>query len=256
MSPVFWGMVRLLSYGRLAYRWSVTGDKWMTKQERRKLKIVLEQHWLWLTIGLTVGFLIGMSLAKQVHLDEGFVAFADGLWPEVLGISVTVAFIDRLYRRRDESRREQELRERLLREARSNLNQVALNAINEVREYGWLTGDAGLMKGAFLERANLENAGLKQANLEGADFTSSSFITADLRQARLVNAKLEYTNFTGANLKGANLLGVEYDDDTILPDGSKWNTTVDMARFTDMSRPDFWKPAPLNGNSNGHKPKS
>jgi uncharacterized protein YjbI with pentapeptide repeats len=261
--------------------------------------------------------MIGLSMPDEGTLEIMVMYFTDGLWPEMLGIIITVAFIDRLYRRRDDTRREQELQERLLREARSNLNHVALHAVSQLRDNQWLDGPEGRMKDAFLEHANLENAVLNQANLENADLTSSIFISADLHQARLVRAELEYANFTdanlwqanlenaiaecailtdanlweanlekvnlenailidatlwatnltranlrcanlqkakleGANLKGADLVGVIYDTETMLPDGSPWNTDVDMARFTDPAHPDFWKPSPPNGN--GHKP--
>lgn len=42
-----------------------------------------------------------------------------------------------------------------------------------------------------------------------------------------------------ANLQGANLLAAWFDEDTVLPDGTKWVPDTDMERFTDPDHPDF-----------------
>ncbi len=59
---------------------------------------------------------IGTGLADTCFADE---EYGTNLYTEFIGIAVTVFVIDILNRHRDERRREQELKDRLLREARS-----------------------------------------------------------------------------------------------------------------------------------------
>ncbi|NDJ63125.1 MAG: pentapeptide repeat-containing protein, partial [Chloroflexi bacterium] len=95
--------------------------------------------------------------------------YATNLYTEFISIAVTLFILDTLNRRRDDQRRERELRERLVREARSTANDVAKHAVHELREHGWLEGEDGLLRGADLIGANLGGANLRWANLDGAD---------------------------------------------------------------------------------------
>lgn len=162
---------------------------------------------------------------------------------EVIGVAlsvlITVFVIDALNRRRDEERREQESKERLLREVRSPNNLTARNAIHELRDKGWLTGEGGLLRGKNLDCVNWQNTTLTGANLEGAEMwdadmsgeesaleevnfrsanlTAASFIdawvgpaifeNANLQNADLRNTFLAFATFKGANLVGADLRG-------------------------------------------------
>jgi hypothetical protein len=77
---------------------------------------------------------------------------------------------------------------------------------------------------------------------------------ARLQDANLQKVRLQYTNFQGAYLKNTNLRNVEdvdkaqFDENTILPDGTNWQPDIDMSRFTDPNHPNFWhistRPAP------------
>jgi hypothetical protein len=46
---------------------------------------------------------------------------------------------------------------------------------------------------------------------------------------------------SGANLQGADLTGAKFDENTTLPDGTKWTPDTDMTRFTDPEHPEFWR---------------
>ena len=76
----------------------------------------------------------------------------------------------------------------------------------------WLA-DAKLV-GALLADANLRNADGIRADLSNANLTG-----ADLKYANLRGADLSGADLTGANLKYANLRNVEYDSETIFPEG-------------------------------------
>lgn len=91
----------------------------------------------------------------------------------------------------------------------------------------------GDLSGAQLTFADLRDAYLEEADLRGAD----------LRNANLSRADLDRANLTNADLRGAELAGVRCDGATILPDGAAWSSGVDLARFTDVTHPDYWQPS-------------
>jgi hypothetical protein len=127
------------------------------------------------------------------------------------------------------------------------------------------------LSGAPLAHANLMGAILAEAiltksDLRKANLCSSSLIKADLNGADLTNATLAGANLENANLTGTILRGAEFttnqvsnllqklirlnnlepfkpnlskakdatfNENTILPDGSKWTAGTDMKRFTE-----------------------
>jgi uncharacterized protein YjbI with pentapeptide repeats len=121
------------------------------------------------------------------------------------------------------------------------------------------------LQGADLRRANLHRVGLLKANLQGADLRSANLQAvvfnkaclqgADLRGANMQNAALtdaelqdadlRSANLTGAdlsnsNLQGASLESARFDNQTFLPDHSKWSANAELCRFTDPNHPQFW----------------
>jgi uncharacterized protein YjbI with pentapeptide repeats len=92
------------------------------------------------------------------------------------------------------------------------------------------------LQNAVLYYAKLQGANLYRANLQGADL-----YYADLQSAHLGNADLQGANLRRSRLQGAILLGAKYDENTVLPDRTKWTPDTDMARFTDADHPDFWR---------------
>ena len=124
----------------------------------------------------------------------------------VASIGITVFIIDRLYAKRD---REQ-LKYRLVREARSRSNDIAISAVEWLRDEDWLTiGSDSLLKGARLRKANLQEANLLNANLQGADLTNANLQGASLGGAHLQGANLSWAFLQGANLSWAFLQGVK-----------------------------------------------
>lgn len=186
----------------------------MEERQNQIDKIWRDNRWLWFLPGLAIGFLIGLPIQLG---DAPVDWFIDGIWPEALGIVFTVFIIDRLYTWREEQKQIVELKERLIREAQSTVNDIAVQAINEMRSRDWLAGDSGLLKGRTLRGANLSNALLQDANLTGCDFRGVSLkaailADANLRDANLSNANLEdatldYAILSNAKLRNANLTG-------------------------------------------------
>ena len=99
------------------------------------------------------------------------------------------------------------------------------------------------LNNASLSDAHLSNANLYEADLNGADLSGAKMTGvrmfeadlngADLQGADLQDASLGGADLNGANLSGANLQGVnlteadlgeaQFDEETILPDGSHWS---------------------------------
>ena len=101
---------------------------------------------------------------------------------------------------------------------------------------------AANLQEADLVRANLQGAHLFMANLQGANLSDADLRETVLGRADLQGAGLDGTDLQRATLIGANLQGATLNENTILPDGTKWTLDTDMARFTDPKHPDFWRP--------------
>lgn len=155
---------------------------------------------------LVVGILIG----AQLFSDDG--GYGTNLYTELISVGATILILDRLAERREDRRREAELKARLIREAGSDVNSIAKQAVYELREHGWLTGESGLLKSekfwnANLANTNLEAINLSKANFLGANLTNTNLSTANLSQTGLENVNLEEANLFNANLYRADLSG-------------------------------------------------
>jgi hypothetical protein len=93
---------------------------------------------------------------------------------------------------------------------------------------------------ASLEEANLLGARLQKANLRSANLEGADLKGANLEGANLSRAILEGADLSKASLEGADLDGARFDQLTMLPDGSAWLPTADLARFTNPKHPRFW----------------
>lgn len=224
------------------------------------------------------GFLAGILFFPAIEaLSSDASQLFSGFVPEAVGIAFTVLLIDRLYQRREEAQQKRLLQEKLVREAGSNINHVAVHATNELRAYGLLEQEHSVLKGAVFSGSNLTEANLSEVNLEGAYFEGVDLINTALFSTNLQGAKFLLCDLAGAALEGANLSDAvfkdtslfgtflananlsranlsnsymgnahlwetKFDENTILPDGLRWSTDIDMTRYTDPENPDFWEP--------------
>jgi hypothetical protein len=206
---------------------------------------------------ILLGFFAGsITFSLVSHLQGAQVnlwGWADSLFQnfgtEMFGAFLTFLLIEVLVtgrRQRESDAREAAQRKgQLLIQMRSEDAERVLLAVNELRLNGWHKD--GTLMGAALSAANLERAILREANLDHADLRSAVLRRADLRGASLRGALLEEADLSGANLAGARLRGAvlgyaEFDEHTILPDGSRWAPESDTGRFTDPSHAHFWEP--------------
>lgn len=98
-----------------------------------------------------------------------------------------------------------EKKEELIGQLRSEIRDVAISAVEELRRNGWLMD--GSLKGANLNFAILENARLSDVNLQYALLQDANLQGSDLLYANLEGALLTETNFEGALFWHANLKG-------------------------------------------------
>ncbi len=141
----------------------------------------------------------------------------------LLGIVGTVLIVDRLNSARD---RESD-RRRLIRDASSSSNYLALRSLKELQEDGAFEDDSMIgcdltsadLTGAPLMNANMASSRLvaaiiRSADLSGidlsnsvindADLSGSNLENADIRDSQCQSVRLLNTDLSGANLSGAN----------------------------------------------------
>jgi len=96
-----------------------------------------------------------------------------------------------------------------------------------------------------IARAAIEKARMKEmlydGSLSGLVFSGADWSNSDLSDAKLARSSLTYVNLKGANLSRADLQWTDFsfaqfDESTILPDGTCWTSDYDIERFTKMSR--------------------
>ncbi len=198
---------------------------------------------LWILIISSVITTVLSALLQVAHGGQSFGEWLGG-WLQnfstgLVGTAMTFILIDMILRGREKQEAEeheiQSRKDRLTRELRSEINDVARRAAEELRGLGWLTD--GTLSGARLHSANLQGADLREANLQRADLYAANLQGADLRGAVLRKAYLGL-----ANLRGAYLSRAKFDEDTVLPDGTRWTHDSDLVRFVDANHPDFWVP--------------
>ena len=131
--------------------------------------------------------------------------FWNGLWPELVGIGVTVLGIDELGRRRAE----RQYKQQVIGQIKSRSKEFGLDATRIAREKRWCFD--GSLKGVDLSEANLEGVDFRRAYMEEADLS-----IANLKGANFVRAKLARVSFTAANLEGAYLDAADLEEGYLL----------------------------------------
>lgn len=223
-----------------------------------------------LILGL-VGIGIGVWAYRTAHPGEfHWEIFAQDYGANIsttlVGFTLAVLIIDAL----NEGRAARKYKQDIIRQLGSPVNDAAIEALRLAKVEGW--DKNGALRGAYLPSANLQGADLSMADLQGAHLLNANLqranlVMANLRGAYLVRSnlqgadlgmanlqsasmgvsKLQGVNFIEANLKWVDLShsrrpgGEQFDDNTMLPDGTKWVPNADMARFTFPDHPNFWR---------------
>jgi len=214
--------------------------------------------WWRLLIMVVLVLMAFVSSAWGMPLRPDWRSFLLNLGTELTGAVVTYFLIEWVLGRKEE------LADLIL-EMGSPVRDTAVSAADKLQRRGKLGGRAlsganlegANLSGADLDWANLKRARLFGANLSGASLWGANLVGADLAEAnlnkanlrsanlsgaRLMDASLHEANLTSANLSRSHLYAAdlrqailtraEFNEHTILPDGSKWTADTDMERFT------------------------
>lgn len=161
----------------------------------------------------------------------GSILFSEGyetnLYTEAMGVLVTILVLDRINQWRDR----QALKKRLIREAGSRSNEVAISAIEWLRAEDWLVGKNSLLKEAHLWSAKLDNANLNDANLEGVYLREASLVSVSFRKANLANTQFRRANLSDAQMGDADLRGADLHNSN-LTDAVLLRANLENARLT------------------------
>ena len=188
---------------------------WLTYTELEREEIdLLRLNWLAIAV---LGYLVIVSGIVKA-LDHGrethwFFSLIGELNSEFTGALVTGILFLVVLTIPSERKAERDLHERLLRDIGSRDNSTALQAVDELREIGWL--EDGTLREISLLAANLRNANLWYADLQYVTMWSAILEDAELVQATLQGANLSGSNcrratFDDANLQYANLRAVDF----------------------------------------------
>jgi len=176
----------------------------MSRQEEIKA-IQKEYSWFYPFIGglilLIIGFLLG---ATWFQGDDNGLGYITNLYTELISIGVTIVVLDRINQWRDR----QNLKRRLVAEAGSRSNSIAVGAVDWLRREGWLS----LLKDVDLSNANLSGVNFRNANLKGVNLTDTALEGSDFLDASLEDAKLLSANLEGALLWNVVLTGADLRD--------------------------------------------
>ncbi|MCD4684708.1 MAG: toll/interleukin-1 receptor domain-containing protein [Anaerolineae bacterium] len=102
---------------------------------------------------------------------------------------------------------ENDEKQRLIEQMRSNKRDFVLEAISILRQNGWLSD--GSLRNADLRGADLSGIDLQGADLRVVNLQNANLQGVDLRQADLAVANLKQVNLNAAHLEGADLNGVD-----------------------------------------------
>jgi len=113
---------------------------------------------------------------------------------DCFSIAFAIFVIDQINERRER----REFKAQLIRDMGNTDNGIALRAVANLRENGWLTD--GSLRSVIFGRANLRYAYLADADLTGADLSGANLEKADLTKTNLSNARLYKANLRNTDL--------------------------------------------------------
>lgn len=193
----------------------------MAQESREKENREKEIKSIWSDYHFLFRMLVGVGVAVFGLLVGRFMYTQDEAWEYgvnvftgLISTAATVLILDELNRRRLKKEVQDSLKIQLVDDAASLSNEIAKNAVHQLRRKGRLVGEASLLKGAYLWHANLQDADLTDANLQKAylsfgNLEGAYLLRTNLEEAQLVGANLQKAYLSGANLKAAILQGAD-----------------------------------------------
>jgi hypothetical protein len=146
-------------------------------------------------------------IGTSVYLKDDLPGLLLSLGTNLLSTALTYYLIERLIGAREkqegEKQEKSKLKRKLLGRMASDVNSVAIAAVEELRQLGWLYD--GTLRGVDFMGANLQGADLSKADLRDTNFSDANLQGANLIAADLQGAHLHGINLKKALLEEANL---------------------------------------------------
>ncbi len=193
---------------------------------------------------------VGMAGIQVIREKQSIDDFINNLSTELFGAAITFYALELVIRPKKQQEDTTSRKAQLILDMSSQVNPVALKAVEELSINGWLRD--GSLQQANLSGANLRNAQLREARLEGvvlseAQLNGAQMQFASLQKAYLVHGDLEGATVSnvklqGANLRNANCSGCDFSDANLsgvdFENGNLKNTTL---RYTNFSGAFLWQ---------------
>lgn len=229
-----------------------------------RLQKLTNWHVFYILVFITLATSVGSAFLNPEQADSAWWSgFLQNFSTEMMGAIATFVLFELVIetRKREENKQEVIDKEKatLIVQMRSSDEVTVENALEQLRVNGWLE-DGTLadeqLSAKYLTSANLSGARLTDANLSHTILVGTNLSGANLENANLSTSVLMKTNLSGANLRNANLfatfmmntdlsgvdlLGAELkhtrlsdvicDENTILPDGTKWTEDVNWSTY-------------------------
>lgn len=195
---------------------------------------------------------------------------------ELVGAFIATLIFGLLVTLAQSQQEEKSEKTRLIIQLGSQSNSITLAASEELLVRGWLRdgtlrnhGFIGAnLQGLFLKGADFEGSYLNWANMKGvtlfganlkdthffaadlcgallgqADLNNADLMGVDLREADFYNSRLTGTSFFQADLRGASFAFAIFDENTVLPNGTKLDMNQNIQEqldvFINPDHPDF-----------------
>lgn len=164
--------------------------KWLIDKHREFLKkVLIFASILFFIVILIALVVLGPSLLRFDEKD-----YRTNVYTEIFGVLLSVFISVVIVGGWTELRLTLQLKERLQREARSRSRDIAISAIESLRDKGWIFGEKRLLRGMDMSDVNLHNVVMPYANLTWVNFTRTNLSDANLIRANLQHAILRGTN--------------------------------------------------------------
>lgn len=160
-----------------------------------------------LVLSLSLGLIGHLQAYGTLNLSGLLQDFYANASAEFASIAITVLIIDTLSRRRESQAEIRQVKQQLIRQLGSGVNNDSRRAAEELAAHGWL--EDGSLQGANLRKANLQYARLRDSDLRRADLTFANISRAGLNGAKLQGAHLRSANMHGSWLIGAKLVDAD-----------------------------------------------
>jgi hypothetical protein len=226
-----------------------------------------------LFLAVAMGYASYKLLPKNADRQAWWSNYLQGVSTELIGAALTIILLTFVFKAIETYATEKNAAVEAVLQLQSEDETQKQAALDMLRRSGWLYSLQSItedLSGVDLSNENLENVNFgsigfeavnfHNANLANTHFTTSTFGNSSLRDTDLSFANLEgavfiYTHFHNVTFYEANLKNVsfqpfctnsgcfesDFDETTILPDGSFWTVGTDMTRFTDPDRRHFWR---------------